>query len=93
MLIIRKDKNVITWSASGIELENLKPYTANVKVTFDIDFEVIAGSAEQAQTKVKQLLEIIERESTIDCHLASEYDVHVSETGVTSVLLILTKKL
>lgn len=71
-----------------IELENLKPYTTNVKVTFDIDFEVMAGNAEQAQTKVKQLLEIIERESTIDCHLASEYDIHVSETGVTLVSIV-----
>lgn len=69
-------------------MENLKPYTANVKVTFDIDFEVMAGNAEQAQTKVKQLLEIIERESTIDCHLASEYDIHVSETGVTLVSIV-----
>lgn len=69
-------------------MENLKPYTANVKVTFDIDFEVMAGSAEQAEIKVKQLLEIIERESTMDCHLASEYDVHVSETGVTLVSIV-----
>lgn len=59
-----------------------------MKVTFDIDFEVMAGNAEQAQTKVKQLLEIIERESTIDCHLASEYDIHVSETGVTLVSIV-----
>lgn len=69
-------------------MENLKPYTANVKVTFDIDFEVMAGNAEQAETKLKQLLEIIERESTIDCHLASEYDIHVSETGVTLVSIV-----
>lgn len=52
-------------------------YTANVKVEFGISFEVNADTEEQAQTKIEHLLEIIEQEGTLDCHLASEYDVCV----------------
>lgn len=63
-------------------MENLKPYTAGVVVTFGVDFDVIAESEEQAREKIEHLLEIIRWEGTIDCALPPEYDVHVSSTEV-----------
>lgn len=57
-----------------------KPYTACLTVSFDIDFEVMAGSEAIAEKKIENLIEIIEDRATLDCRIAEVYDVHVSHT-------------
>lgn len=41
----------------------------------------MATSEEQAMVKVENLLEIIQNEATVDCHIHPSYDVYVDEVG------------
>lgn len=58
-----------------------KEFEASVHVSFDVSFTVLAKTEEQALTKVKNLLEIMVDEATVDCHIHEDYDVHVDEVG------------
>lgn len=59
--------------------ERIKQFEANVNVSFDVSFTVLATSEEQARVKIDNLLEIMRDEATIDCHIHPSYDVYVDE--------------
>lgn len=61
--------------------ERIKQFEASVNVSFDVSFTVMATSEEQAMVKVENLLEIIQNEATVDCHIHPSYDVYVDEVG------------
>lgn len=56
-------------------------FEVSCNVSFDVSFTVMATSEEQAMVKVENLLEIIQNEATVDCHIHPSYDVYVDEVG------------
>lgn len=56
-----------------------KEFEVSCNVSFDVSFTVMATSEEQAMVKVENLLEIIQNEATVDCHINHSYDVYVDE--------------
>lgn len=46
--------------------ERIKSFEASVKVSFDVSFQVLATSEEQARVKIDNLLEIMRDEATVD---------------------------
>lgn len=60
-----------------------KEFEVSCNISFDVSFTVMATSEEQAIVKVKNLLEIIRNEATVDCHIHKDYDVCVDDTEVT----------
>ena len=62
--------------------ERIKQFEANVNVSFDVSFTVLATSEEQARVKIENLLEIMRDEATIDCHIHPSYDVYVDDCEV-----------
>lgn len=59
--------------------ERIKQFEANVNVSFDVSFTVLATSEEQARVKIDNLLEIMRDEATVDCHIHPSYDVYIDE--------------
>lgn len=59
--------------------ERIKQFEANVNVSFDVSFTVLATSEEQARVKIDNLLEIMRDEATIDCHIHPSYDVFIDD--------------
>lgn len=59
--------------------EQIKEYEASVNVSFNVSFQVMATSEEQARVKIDNLLEIMCDEATVDCHIHPSYDVYVDE--------------
>lgn len=59
--------------------EQIKEYEASVNVSFNVSFQVMATSEEQAMVKVENLLEIMRDEATVDCHIHPSYDVYIDE--------------
>lgn len=59
--------------------EQIKEYEASVNVSFNVSFQVMATSEEQALTKIENLLEIMRDEATVDCHIHPSYDVYIDE--------------
>lgn len=64
-------------------MNKLKPYTACLTVSFDIDFEVMAGNEALAEKKIENLIEIIEDRATLDCRIAPVYDINVHRIDAT----------
>ena len=56
-----------------------KEFEVSVNVSFNVSFQMLATSEEQAMVKVENLLEIIRNEATVDCHIHPSYDVYVDE--------------
>lgn len=59
--------------------ERVKEFDVSVNVSFNVSFQVLATSEEQARVKIDNLLEIIRNEATVDCHIHPNYDVFVDE--------------
>ena len=59
--------------------ERVKEFDVSVNISFDVSFQVMATSEEQARTKIENLLEIMRNEATVDCHIHPNYDVFVDE--------------
>lgn len=60
--------------------ERIKQFEANVNVSFDVSFTVLATNEAQAITKIENLLEIMRNEATVDCHIHKDYDVYIEDT-------------
>ena len=56
-----------------------KEFDVSVNVNFNVSFQMLATSEEQALTKIENLLEIMRNEATVDCHIHPSYDVYVDE--------------
>lgn len=56
-----------------------KEFDVSVNVNFNISFQMLATSEEQARVKIDNLLEIMRDEATVDCHIHPSYDVYVDE--------------
>lgn len=56
-----------------------KEFEVSCNVSFNVSFQVMATSEEQAMVKVENLLEIMRNEATIDCHIHPSYDVYIDE--------------
>lgn len=59
--------------------ERVKEFDVSVNVSFNVSFQVMATSEEQARVKIENLLEIMRNEATVDCHIHPNYDVFVDE--------------
>lgn len=59
--------------------EQIKEFEASVNVNFNVSFQVMATSEEQARVKIDNLLEIMRDEATVDCHIHPSYDVYIDE--------------
>lgn len=59
--------------------ERVKEFDVSVNVSFNVSFQVMATSEEQARVKIDNLLEIMRNEATVDCHIHKNYDVYVDE--------------
>lgn len=59
--------------------QNPKEFDVSVNVNFNVSFQMLATSEEQALTKIENLLEIMRNEATVDCHIHPSYDVYVDE--------------
>ena len=59
--------------------ERVKEFDVSVKISFNVSFQVMATSEEQARVKIDNLLEIMRNEATVDCHIHPNYDVFVDE--------------
>ena len=59
--------------------ECVKEFDVSVNVSFDVSFQMLATSEEQALTKIENLLEIMRNEATVYCHIHPNYDVFVDE--------------
>lgn len=59
--------------------ERAKEFDVSVNVNFNVSFQMLATSEEQALTKIENLLEIMRNEATVDCHIHPSYDVYVDE--------------
>ena len=59
--------------------ERVKEFDVSVNLSFNVSFQVMATSEAQARTKIKNLLEIMRNEATVDCHIHKNYDVFVDE--------------
>ena len=62
--------------------ERVKEFDVSVNVSFNVSFQVLAASEEQARVKIDNLLEIMRNEATVDCHIHPSYDVSVNECNV-----------
>ena len=60
----------------------MKEYTASVHVGFDISININAEKEELAWEKLREIVEHIKDNATIDCALPNIYDVVVDEVGV-----------
>ena len=60
-----------------------KEFEVSCNVSFNVSFTVLATSEAQARTKIENLLEIMENEATIDCHIHPSYDVYVDDVEAT----------
>lgn len=56
-----------------------KKFDVSVNVSFNVSFQVMATSEEQARVKIENLLEIMRNEATVDCHIHPSYDVYVDD--------------
>ena len=56
-----------------------KEFDVSVNVNFNVSFQMLATSEEQALTKIENLLEIMRDEATVDCHIHPSFDVYVDE--------------
>ena len=59
--------------------ERVKEFDVSVNISFNVSFQVMATSEVQARVKIKNLLEIMRNEATVDCHIHPNYDVFVDE--------------
>ena len=59
--------------------ERVKEFDVSVNVSFNVSFQVMATSEEQARVKIENLLEIMRNEATVDCHIHPSYDVYVDD--------------
>nr|DAK46796.1 MAG TPA: hypothetical protein [Caudoviricetes sp.] len=59
--------------------ERVKEFYVSVDVSFLVSFQVMATNEAQARTKINNLLEIMQNEATVDCHINPSYDVCVDE--------------
>ena len=59
--------------------ERVKEFDVSVNISFNVSFQVMATSEEQARVKIENLLEIMRNEATVDCHIHPNYDVFVDE--------------
>jgi hypothetical protein len=59
--------------------ERVKEFDVSVNISFNVSFQVMATSEEQARVKIDNLLEIMRNEATVDCHIHPNYDVFVDE--------------
>jgi len=59
--------------------KQIKAFDVSVNVNFNVSFQVMATSEEQALTKVENLIEIMKNEATVDCHIHKDYDVFIDE--------------
>lgn len=59
--------------------ERVKEFDVSVNISFNVSFQVMATSEEQARVKIENLLEIMRNEATVDCHIHKNYDVFVDE--------------
>lgn len=59
--------------------ERVKEFDVSVNLSFNVSFQVMATSEEQARVKIENLLEIMRNEATVDCHIHKNYDVFVDE--------------
>lgn len=59
--------------------ERVKEFDVSVNISFNVSFQVMSTSEEQARTKIENLLEIMRNEATVDCHIHPNYDVFVDE--------------
>jgi len=59
--------------------ERVKEFDVSVNVSFNVSFQVLANNEAQARTKIENLLEIMQNEATVDCHINPSYDVCVDE--------------
>lgn len=59
--------------------ERIKSFEVSVNVSFDVSFQMLATSEEQARTKIENLLEIMRNEATVDCHIHPSYDVFIDD--------------
>lgn len=60
--------------------ERIKEFETSVNVSFNVSFTVLATNEAQARTKIKNLLEIMRNEATVDCHIHKDYDVYIEDT-------------
>ena len=60
--------------------ERVKEFDVSVNVSFNVSFQVLAASEEQARVKIDNLLEIMRNEATVDCHIHKDYDVYIEDT-------------
>lgn len=59
--------------------ERIKEFETSVNVSFNVSFTVLATNEAQARTKIKNLLEIMRNEATVDCHIHKDYDVYIED--------------
>ena len=59
--------------------ERVKEFDVSVNVSFNVSFQVLATSEEQARVKIENLLEIMRNEATVDCHIHPSYDVFIDD--------------
>ena len=59
--------------------ERVKEFDVSVNISFNVSFQVMATSEEQARVKIENLLEIMRNEATVDCQIHKNYDVFVDE--------------
>lgn len=60
----------------------MKEYIASVHVGFDISINIDANKEEIAWEELREIVEHIKDNATIDCALPNVYDVVVDEVGV-----------
>lgn len=71
--------------------KSTKDYEVNVNLSFDVSFVVNASSEAQAKVKVENLMEIMAKEGTVDCHIHKDYDVFVDNVEVKRKKIALSK--
>jgi hypothetical protein len=59
--------------------ERIKAFDVSINVSFDVSLLMMATSEAQALTKIENLLEIIQNEATVDCHIHPSYDMQVDD--------------
>ena len=71
--------------------KSTKDYEVAVNLSFDVSFVVNASSEAQAKVKAENLMEIMAKEGTVDCHINKEYDVYVDNVEVKRKKISLCK--
>ena len=56
-----------------------KEFEVSCNVSFNVSFQVLATTEEQARVKIDNLLQIMRDEATGDCHIHPSYDVYVDD--------------